>query len=418
MTLALLGGHPVVPVDLRTFSHPQLTFGLIEAVTKQAREQISIYDNGGIYAVLEDGFRSLTGCERVLSVNSGTSALLSAFYGLRLGPGDEVIVPAYTFFATATPLLTLGATPILVDCDETGGLDPQEVRKSLTDRTRAVVVTHMWGIPANMSGIIEAADGTPIVEDASHAHGATAGGLIVGGIGTVGAWSLQGKKIITAGEGGVLATSNQEVFERAVVLGHFNRRARIEVSDQRLVPYAPTGLGMNLRMHPLGAAMAVAQLRHLPQQLAERRESARWLTQALTDVPGLRPVHIPEDRCPAWYAYPILVEPGAFPGLSRERLVAAMQAEGADEVDIPESTRPLSEYPAFSRPISVTGDAMPRPAWSELPRMAFPHAYDYYDRVFKLPTWYGPRRLEYADAYASAILKVIGEWRSLMQRPA
>jgi dTDP-4-amino-4,6-dideoxygalactose transaminase len=236
----------------------------------------------------------------------------------------------------------------------------------------------------------------------------------VGGIGTVGAWSLQGKKIITAGEGGMLATSNQEVFERAVVLGHFNRRARIEVSDQRLAPYAPTGLGMNLRMHPLGAAMAVAQLRHLPQQLAERRESARWLTQALTGVPGLRPVHIPKDCCPAWYAYPILMEHGAFPGVSRKRLVAAMQAEGASEVDIPESTRPLSEYPAFSQPISIAGEAMPRPAWSGLPRMAFPRAYDYYERVFKLPTWYGPRNLEYADAYASAILKVIGEWESLI----
>jgi perosamine synthetase len=414
MVLAICGGQPVVPAELERFSHPQLTPSLLEAISKQTREQISIYDNGGVYAVLEGLFRSLTGCERALSVNSGTSALLSAFYGLRLGPGDEVIVPAYTFFATATPLLALGATPVLADCDESGGLDPREVRRLLTERTRAVVVTHMWGIPADMSGIIEAANGLPVVEDASHAHGATIGGVVVGGIGTVGAWSLQGKKIITAGEGGMLATSDQQVFGRAVVLGHFNRRARIEVTDQRLAPYAPTGLGMNLRMHPLGAAMAVAQFGQLTQQLAERRESARWLTEALADVPGLRPVQYPDGHCPAWYAYPIMVEPGAFPGVSRERLVAAIAAEGAAEADIPGSTRPLSDYPAFSRPVGVTGEALPAPAWSGSPRTAFPRAYDYYDRVFKLPTWYGPRRLEYADAYASAILKVVGEWRSLL----
>jgi perosamine synthetase len=414
MTLAIMGGRPVVPTELRTFVHPQLTCKLIDAVSRQVRDQISIYDNGGIYAILENCFRSLSGCEYVLSVNSGTSALLSAFYGLRLGPGDEVIVPAYTFFATATPLLALGATPVLADCDETGSLDPEQVRQCFTSRTRAVVVTHMWGIPCNMTGILDAAGGVPVVEDASHAHGATIDGVVVGGIGAAGAWSLQGKKIITAGEGGILTTSDREVFERAVVLGHFNRRAKSEISSKRWVPYAPTGLGMNLRMHPLGAAMAVAQLSHLPEQLAERREVASWLTNALADVRGLHPARVPENYCPAWYAYPILLDGTKFPGVPRERLIAAMQAEGAIEVDIPESTRPLSEYPAFSRPITVAGQAMLRPVWSGSPRRAFPRAYEYHDKVFKIPTWYGPNRFEYADAYVSAIRKVIRAWQELI----
>jgi dTDP-4-amino-4,6-dideoxygalactose transaminase len=398
---------------MRTFRHPQLTHELLDAILRQAQEQISIYDNGGIYAVLERGFRSLSGCRYAVSVNSGTSALLSAYYGLGVEPGDEVVVPAYTFFATATPLLALGATPVLVDCDESGGMDPGALQAAITDRTRAIAVTHMWGIPCDMSAILDAAGGRPIVEDASHAHGATVDDAVVGGIGTVGAWSLQGKKLISAGEGGMLATSDRDVFERAVLLGHFNRRARKEVTGARWIPYTTTGLGMNLRMHPLGAAMAAVQLDQLPRQLDERRESAGCLTKALSDVPGLRPVRVPEGRRPAWYAYPVLIDTTAFPGVSRERLVAALHAEGAVEVDIPGSTRPLSDYPAFSRPIDHVGRTMPPPPWSNSARIAFPRAYAYYDTVIKLPTWYGPRRLDYAAAYASALRKVAIGWQTL-----
>lgn len=413
MPLAILGGSRVVPSELRTFEHPQLTPELLDAVLRQARAQISIYDNGGIYAVLEEGFRSLSGCRYAVSVNSGTSALLSAYYGLGIGPGDEVIVPAYTFFATATPLLTLGATPVLVDCDETGGVDPSALRAAISDRTRAIAVTHMWGIPCDMPAILDAACGQPVIEDASHAHGATVGNAVVGGIGTVGAWSLQGKKLVSAGEGGMLTTSDRDLFERAVLLGHFNRRARKEVTSARWAPYAPTGLGMNLRMHPFGAAMAAVQLGQLPRQLAERRECADYLTKALSDVPGLCPVPVPEDCRPAWYAYPIVVDAAAFPGVSRVRLVEALQAEGATEVDIPNSTRPLSEYPAFSRPVDHVGRTMPPPPWSGAPRAAFPRAYAYYETAIKLPTWYGPRRLDYAEAYASALRKVAAGWHTL-----
>ena len=240
-------GRRVVPRPLRSFAHPVITEDVKTALLNQLVTDISLYDDSGIYAQLEGFFRDLSRRDYVLSLNSGTSALLSAYYGLTVGPGDEVVVPAYTFFATATPLVLLGAKVKFADADEFGGTDAEDLKSQINDNTAAIAVTHMWGIPCDMDSLMRAAQGVPIVEDASHAHGAKYKSRVVGGIGEVGAWSLQGKKILTAGEGGILATSNRRVFERAVLLGHFNRRARKQVSSHDLGQFSTTGTGLNLR---------------------------------------------------------------------------------------------------------------------------------------------------------------------------
>jgi dTDP-4-amino-4,6-dideoxygalactose transaminase len=402
--LAILGGHQAVPESRRTFKHPLITEEVSGAVLRQLESQISIYDDGGVYRQLEAAFAELTGARFVLSVNSGTTALLSMYFGLGLKRGDEVIVPAYTFFATATPLFHLGVVPVAADCADNGNVTVETIRAAASERTRAVVVTHMWGVPCDMAPIRQYTSERrlALLEDASHAHGATYHGKYAGTLGDAAAWSLQGKKILSAGEGGLFATDDEEMFQRAVLLGHFNRRAHRNVTLPHLKPYRTTGLGLNLRMHPLGAALAYAQLPGLEAQLQERREVAAFLAEEMSAIDGLKPVTVPEGARPAWYAFPLLFEQDAFRGVSKERFVAAVSAEGATEIDIPGSTRNVLDYPLFRHPENVFDGYSPR----AVEPAAYPNAQAYQAKLIKLPVWYGENRWAYAEAYVRSIRKV------------
>lgn len=401
-TLAIHGGPQQVPEDLRVFRHPRICKTDREAVLRQLDESISLYGKDGIYDRLESAIRSRWGLAHVLSVNSGTSALYSLYYSLGLKPGDEVIAPAYTFFATATPLVHLGLRVVLADAGQDGNLDPVDVAQRISARTRAIVATHMWGIPCRLDRLsaLAAAHNLMLLEDASHAHGARFMGAVVGSQSDGAAWSLQGRKLLTGGEGGLLATRHEEMFQRAVLLGHYNVRARDQVSLSHLIPLAPTGTGLNLRMHPLAAALALSQLGSLDTQLVHRREVAQLLTDGISSIPGLSTPAIPEMSEPAWYAFPILYDTSAFPGLSKQRFVEAIHAEGAVDADIPRSTCPLTAYALFASSHPHADSTLPG-------------ALSFHRRLFKLPVWYGERRFDYANAYLSAIRKVAAQRRAL-----
>ncbi len=218
-----------IPTKYQYFEHPQIDTDIRVSVLKQLEEDISIYDNGGIYKTLENALAKIFPTKYLLTVSNGTNALYSMFFGANIGYKDEVIVPAYTFFATATPLFQLGAVPILCDSEENGNISSKAVEKLITSKTKAVVITHMWGVPCDMDLLSKVCKKHNILllEDCSHAHGATYKNHVVGThYSDAAAWSMQGKKLITAGEGGLLATNNKEIFERAVLLGHFNKRAK------------------------------------------------------------------------------------------------------------------------------------------------------------------------------------------------
>src|SRR3989338_6688505 len=153
MRLALHGGKPIVSHEFRRFKHPQISTRQEKRIISQLNEAISIYDNSGIYHKLESSLEKRLGVKHVLTVNSGTTALFSMFFSLNLQPGDEVIVPDYTFFATATPLFILGAVPILADCRPNGNIDSVSVQAKICPKTRAIVMTHMWGIPCDIDDL-------------------------------------------------------------------------------------------------------------------------------------------------------------------------------------------------------------------------------------------------------------------------
>jgi dTDP-4-amino-4,6-dideoxygalactose transaminase len=366
---------------------------------------LSVYDRSGVVADFEDSWSKAHDLPYSLATNSGTAALHSAFYGVGLGPGDEVLCPTYTFFATSASLFQLGALPVLVDCLPDGSFDVEAAAGLLTERTKALVVTHMWGLPCEMDAITAFADehGLVLVEDCSHAHGATYAGRRVGTFGRAAAWSMQTQKIIAAGEGGVLATSDREVYDRAQLLGHFNKRAMKEMDPEgELYPYAVTGLGLKYRAHPLALAFAVGQVAELDEWIEGKQAYAARIAGLFTRIDGVTPLTLSTgSRVSAHYALLLDVDPDRVPG-GRDWLVAACNAEGLDDVDVPKATSPLHTLHLFRQPIS------PVASYDRLCiRSVYPVAERLAARTCKVSVPCGPRGFEDEDdRYLDAVRSV------------
>ncbi|WP_223874609.1 DegT/DnrJ/EryC1/StrS family aminotransferase [Salinispora fenicalii] len=362
----------------------------------------------------EAALQEYLGVRRVLLASSGTVALYSAYAACGIGPGDEVIVPAYTFLATATPLFHLGAIPVLADCDNTGNIDPADAESRISPRTKAIMVTHLWGIPCNMAALNRLAEkhGIMLLEDASHAHGAISRGRKVGTFGAVSAFSLNGPKPLSAGEGGLLATDDDEIYYRALLHGHYNKRCRTEIPEGHpLRTYATTGLGLKFRIHPLAAAIALEQLRHLDEYLDGRAQMADYITKQLAGVPGIEVPELYDGDRAAWYGLPLLYKPGDLDGLTAETFYAALKAEGCAEADQPGSTCPLNLHPLFQDPGPLFRAYREKLSYQP---GDFPTAERIHQNTIKLPVWHRSQERRLADQYIAAIIKVSSHYRDLL----
>jgi len=263
---------------------------------------------------------------------NGSSALYSAYFGVGVGPGDEVICPTYTWICTIAPAVFLGARPVFVESDpETLQIDPEDVRRKITDKTRAIVAVHLWGNVCDMDRLMEISreTGVPVIEDCSHAHGAKYKGKIVGSVGQVGAWSLQGSKALSAGEGGVLATNDAEIFERACLAGQVNRMGGLDLMTPKYADLQPLGLGMKFRAHPLGIGIAKVQFGKLDALNERRRAYVEGVEVALEQIDGLRPIRVYEGaERGGFYAFPIIYEPEAFGGLPTAEFIRLLNDQG------------------------------------------------------------------------------------------
>ncbi len=217
--LAILGGSKTIKKKTPHFIWPPIDKEIDCSVIKQLHETISIYNKSGIFKEFEDAFAKYHKRKYALLCSSGTLAIHSMFVAAEFKEGDEVICPVYTFFATVTPLLFTGAKPVLCDIDENGNIDPQEIKKKITPKTKGVIITHMWGIPCKMDEIVKICkeNNLLLLEDCSHAHGARYKNKIVGSFGDLAAWSLQGPKNVSGGEGRILLTNNKEFYYRALL---------------------------------------------------------------------------------------------------------------------------------------------------------------------------------------------------------
>ena len=285
--LALEGGPPAVtaPIDDRWEKISDLERTLVNGALEAGS---AVYDQ---IEEFEAEFREFVGTRFALAVCNGTAALHSAMFAAGASLGREVIVPSVTWHASISPALHCGASPVFADADpETFCIDPADVRRKLTDRTCAIVATHVYGNPANLDALLDIVDGTDVIliEDSSHAHGATWRGQQVGSVGHIGCFSLQESKPVSGVEAGVAVTNDPDLYDRMAALGHYGRVNQLLQTDA-LRDLGRIGLGVKYRANPLGIALARAGLERLPD-LNERR--GRWfarLDALLDDVPGVYP---------------------------------------------------------------------------------------------------------------------------------
>ncbi|RKT87254.1 dTDP-4-amino-4,6-dideoxygalactose transaminase [Saccharopolyspora antimicrobica] len=248
-----------------------------------------------VYA-LEREFEQRTGARHCLAVNSCTSALLTALVALGVGPGDEVIVPGYTFIASIAAIVHRGAVPVLAEIDESLTLDPADVARRITPATKAIVAVHMLGAPADMGELRRIADehGLLLIEDAAQACGGRHQGRALGTIGDAGAFSLNLFKIITSGDGGLLTLADDTAYERAFAFhDHGFKPLRQGIAD------ADSLFGMNLRMHELSGAVALGQLRKIDDILGVLRKQKTAFLEAIGELPGVtrRRINDPDGEC-------------------------------------------------------------------------------------------------------------------------
>jgi len=415
--LAILGGPKIIKNKMPHFIWPPIDKEIERSVIKQLHKTISIYDKSGIFKEFEDAFAKYHQRKYALLCNSGTSAIHSMFIAAGFKDGDEVICPAYTFFATVTPLLFTGAKPILCDVDENGNIDPQEIEKKITPKTKGVIITHMWGIPCKMDEIIKICKRNNLIllEDCSHAHGAEHKGKIVGTFSDLAAWSLQGPKIVSGGEGGILLTDNEEFYYRALLLGHYNKRCKQEIPENHtFYKYAVTGMGLKYRAHPLAIVVAYELFKNLDKYLRIKRLFANKIIKKLKSLPGvfLPPSFYDPDIKPSWYGFVFQYKAGELKNLPIEKFFNALQAEGLREVDRPGSTCPLNLLPLFQNPTVLF------PIYKNYPFSYkigdFPKAENFYQNAIKLPVWGVKNDSKIVDLYFTGIKKVINNYRDLL----
>jgi perosamine synthetase len=313
-----------------------------EAVTEALRSGRLTQLTGSTVAEFENAFAKWHGVPHAVATSSGTTAIHTALAALDVGPGDEVIVPAHTFIASATPVLHQRATPVFADVDErTFCIDPGSVEERLTDRTKAIVAVHVNGHPANLDAMqaIAAPRGIHVIEDAAQAHGALYKGRKVGTIGVAGCFSFWEDKIITTGgEGGSVITADDALADRMRRIRHHG-----EGPAEGERAYFHVELGYNYRMSSIHAATGLVQLRRLDEYIEGRRRNAAYLGERLGELPGVERPYVADGCVHSYYKYICRLRPDA--GIDIADFVRAVAAEG-----IPISRRyptPLPKQPVF-----------------------------------------------------------------------
>ena len=292
-------------------------------------------------AEFERTFTEYCEAKHGVSVSSGTVALQVALEAAGVVLGDEVIVPSYTFIATASSVALVGGVPVFVDVDpDTYLIDPAAVEAAITEKTKAIIAVHIAGQPADLDALtaIAAKHGVLLIEDSAQAHAAAWKGRRVGAIGDLGTFSFQASKNLNAGEGGFIVTDDEELHLRAWSIHNCGRAPGGEWYEHPLV-------GGNYRLTEMQAALALSQLRRLDEQTEKRTHSAALLTEQLSEIEGIRPLAVDERVTRhAFHLYVFRYDADAFGGASREQFLKALAAEG---IPCAAGYKPLYREPAF-----------------------------------------------------------------------
>ena len=333
--LAIHGGEAVIGAGgVRPWPH--VTDEDREAIAQVLRaEDLAAQREVQSKALAEEWARYM-GVQYAIPCNSGTAALHMGVAGIGIEPGDEVICPAFTDWATAAAVLHHNGIPTFVDVEpRTWTMEPAQIEARISERTRAIMPVHIHGMPADMDPILAIArkHNLAVIEDVAQAHGARYKGRLCGAIGDCAGYSLQASKLLTtASHGGIFTTDDEIIYKRAALLEYLGELV-IPGREGREQQYNAYGMGWMYRGDTFGQAFARSQLRRLDENNARRIENCSLLTELLRGVPGVEPPYVPEDRTCVFYTYVLNISPQPLgldiePPVFRQKVERALQAEG------------------------------------------------------------------------------------------
>jgi perosamine synthetase len=291
------------------------------------------YEGGKFVREFEGKLKAKVGTRHAIAVNSGTAALHTSLAAYGIGPGDEVIVPAFTFEATANVVLACGAKPVFADIKGDYNIDPRDVRKKVGKKTKAIIPVDVYGYPADLDEIREIADksAVKVIEDAAESLGAEYHGRPTGKTDQSGCFSLYATKVITSGEGGAITTDDDDFADLARLVRNHGMRGGY---DTRV-------LGFNYRMPELAAAIASVQMDRLDGYVEARRRNAKTLTELISNVKGVELRQDATDRTHVWYLYTL------FLAKKRDEIIQKLRARGVGAAAYWET--PVNRMPLYKR---------------------------------------------------------------------
>lgn len=364
--LAINGGQKVVSLPVPMW--PQVGEEEIQAVLdalKKSSTDMSYLTSllgGEALSTFEEGFAEFIGTKYALATNGCGTALHTALAACGVEAGDEVIVSPYSYGQSVACVLQQNAIPIFADINpDTYTLDPKFVEERITPSTKAIVIVHIFGHPADMDPIMEIAreHGLKVIEDCAQSTGAIYKGKKTGAFGDVSCFSLGNGKPLIGGEGGALLTDDQDIFERAVLMTQGFERQEALIQSEELKKRIDN-LIYTYRIHPLAAVIASVQLKHIDQWNQERRQNAAFLSDGLKDVPGIKSPVVAEGCEHVWYIYSPTFVAEEIEGISRKRYAEALEAEGVD-IDLGYAKKPIHLRLPFQERQYFQGRGLP---WS------------------------------------------------------
>ena len=412
--LAIKGGEAAVRDAAEdTFGWPIVTSEDEEAVLEVLRR--GAMSGTDVTLKFEEEIKAWHQMDYALCHSNGTQAIQAAMWACGVRAGDEIICQSMTYWASALQAFSLGGTMVFADMDpQTLTLDPADIERHITPRTKAIVAVHYCAHPTDMDPVMEIAakHGLKVIEDVSHAQGGLYKGRLLGTIGDVGAMSIMSGKSLPCGEGGILVTNDQKIHDRAVAFGHYQRTRDLE--DPELTPYKGMPLGgYKNRMNQLSSAMGRVQLRHYRERIEEIQRAMHYFWDLLEGAPGLRAHRTPADSqstMAGWYAAKGLYVAEELGGLPVDRFCEAVNAELGGVWRALAGGNPLMHlHPAFNE-ADVYGHGKPtRIAFSDRDLRqgpgSLPATESLPQRMYSIP-WFKRYRPAFIEQCAQAYRKV------------
>ena len=420
--LALLGGTPALthqPGEL--FKWPIMTQEDYDAAMDVVYN--NNFSGSDFTEKFQEEFAAWQGRKYAIAYCNGTMSLTSAMFAIGLGKGDEIICPTKTYWGSVSQAINFGASAVFCNINEMLSMDPGDIERCISPRTKAIVVVHYFGYPCDMDAIMAIAKkhNLKVIEDVSHAQGGLYKGKKVGTFGDVAAMSLMSGKSFAAGELGILVTDDREIYERAMAFGHYERNNANFIKEcDDLKPYFHIGLGgVKGRANQVSAALGLGQLKYFDERCVEIRKAMNYFFDLLEGLPGIKPIRVDEStgsNMGGFYSPQCAYYPAELGGLSAKRFCEAVRAEAAGSFVSWEGANFCLHTHDFFKTFNLFGTEKPS-------RIAFADRDVREDDKYLKPSeekycfsvpWFKKYDKEWIETYANVFKKVVANYQQLL----